>query len=272
MIYKQNLHTHTTFCDGKDTPEELVLEAINRGFSSIGFSEHSYMHFSNFSNQLTIEQMPNYINEINQLKTKYQDVIDIFCGLEYELFSEVPVDNLDYMIGSVHYLKFGDEILGFDTNLEKTLNYVKENFGGDGITFAKKYFETLITLPEKHKFDIIGHFDLLMKNNENGRFIDPSAKEYLNLGYEAIHTLKGKIPLFEVNTGAMYRKGNPKPYPAEFMMKHIKDRGGLITITSDSHCCESLDFAFDEMIDYCKNCGFTEAYYLTSQGRKKYSL
>ena len=56
------------------------------------------------------------------------------------------------------------------------------------------------------------------------------------------------------------------------MMKHIYKRGGLITITSDSHCCESLDFAFDKMVDYCKSCGFTEAYYLTSYGREKYSL
>ena len=74
MIYKQNLHTHTTFADGKDTPEELVIEAINRGFSSLGFSEHSYMHFSNFPNQLTLEKMPAYINEINTLKMKYQDI------------------------------------------------------------------------------------------------------------------------------------------------------------------------------------------------------
>ena len=26
--YKQNLHTHTTYCDGKDTPEEMILRAI----------------------------------------------------------------------------------------------------------------------------------------------------------------------------------------------------------------------------------------------------
>ena len=40
MIEKQNLHTHSSYCDGKDTPEELVLYAINSGFSSIGFSGH----------------------------------------------------------------------------------------------------------------------------------------------------------------------------------------------------------------------------------------
>lgn len=35
---KQNLHTHTTFCDGVDAPEELIREAMARGFDSLGFS------------------------------------------------------------------------------------------------------------------------------------------------------------------------------------------------------------------------------------------
>lgn len=43
-------------------------------------------------------------------------------------------------------------------------------------------------------FDIIGHFDLITKNNEIGKFMDTSSKKYLNYGFEAIHTLNGKIP------------------------------------------------------------------------------
>ena len=39
----QNLHQHTTFCDGKNTPEEIVLEAIKKGFGAIGFSGHCHM-------------------------------------------------------------------------------------------------------------------------------------------------------------------------------------------------------------------------------------
>ena len=38
----QNLHTHSSFCDGKNTPEEIVNYAIARGFDSIGFSSHSF--------------------------------------------------------------------------------------------------------------------------------------------------------------------------------------------------------------------------------------
>ncbi len=37
---KQNLHTHCRFCDGKDTIEDLVRTAIDKGFDSLGFSSH----------------------------------------------------------------------------------------------------------------------------------------------------------------------------------------------------------------------------------------
>ena len=46
MKNKQNLHTHSTFCDGKNTPEDTVKKAIERGFDSIGFSIHSRVRTS----------------------------------------------------------------------------------------------------------------------------------------------------------------------------------------------------------------------------------
>ena len=37
-----DLHVHTNYCDGKNTPEEMVLAAIEKGMECIGFSVHSY--------------------------------------------------------------------------------------------------------------------------------------------------------------------------------------------------------------------------------------
>ena len=37
----QNLHTHSTFCDGKNTPREMIEAAIALGFNSLGFSGHA---------------------------------------------------------------------------------------------------------------------------------------------------------------------------------------------------------------------------------------
>lgn len=39
-MIKQNLHTHSIYCDGKDTIEAMALEAINKGFNVLGFSGH----------------------------------------------------------------------------------------------------------------------------------------------------------------------------------------------------------------------------------------
>lgn len=42
---KINLHSHTTFCDGKNSAEEMVVSAIDHGFDVFGFSGHSYTPF-----------------------------------------------------------------------------------------------------------------------------------------------------------------------------------------------------------------------------------
>jgi histidinol-phosphatase (PHP family) len=194
MNHLQNLHIHTTYADGRDSPEEIVLKAIEKGFDSIGFSEHTYMEFSDYPYQMTVADMPKYKNEILSLKEKYKNQIEIFCGLEYELFSDVQADEFDYLIGSVHYLEIDGEKVGFDRGVEEVKNFVNTHFNGDGLKFAQKYFDTMLLLPKKRNFDILGHFDLLIKTNEQNGFIDTSSKEYLDFGFEAIHALKGKIP------------------------------------------------------------------------------
>ena len=35
--YKQNSHTQTTYCDGKNAPEEMVQKAIELRFDTLGF-------------------------------------------------------------------------------------------------------------------------------------------------------------------------------------------------------------------------------------------
>ena len=43
MKHLQNLHTHSTYCDGNDTLEEMIQTCMAKGFTSLGFSGHSYM-------------------------------------------------------------------------------------------------------------------------------------------------------------------------------------------------------------------------------------
>ena len=40
MIFA-NYHTHTTFCDGRDTPEQLVQESIRLGCPTLGWPQNT---------------------------------------------------------------------------------------------------------------------------------------------------------------------------------------------------------------------------------------
>ena len=132
--------------------------------------------------------------------------------------------------------------------------------------FAKRYFETVANLPEKGELDIIGHFDLLTKNNERGKFIDTSSKEYLAMGLEAIHALKGKIDLFEVNTGAIARGYKSFPYPQMEFLKEFKRLGFGAVITSDCHDKNYIDCFFDEAEQLLTSAGFTSKFILSENG------
>ena len=74
---KVNFHTHSTFCDGKNTPEENVISAIKKGFKILGFSSHSTWPFP-FGDSIKKDEFEKYIQEINSLKQKYADQIEIF--------------------------------------------------------------------------------------------------------------------------------------------------------------------------------------------------
>ena len=272
MNTKQNLHTHTTYVDGKDTPEEILLTAIERGFDSIGFSEHSYLRHSTFPNQLTREKMERYKKEIKDLKQKYRGKIGIYCGLEYDFYSDIDKSGFDYLIGSVHYLDCGGRVLTFDRGLTETLDYISSNFGGDSLAFAESYFETVARLPERGEFDIIGHFDILTKNNELGGFIDTSSKEYLALGFEAIRALKGRIDLFEVNTGAISRGYKSIPYPQTDFLKEFNRLGFGAVITSDCHDRSHIDVSFAEARELLLAAGFKSKFLLTDNGFKEVAL
>ena len=265
MKYRQNLHTHTVRCDGMDTPEEMIRVAMEKGFDSIGFSGHSANRHSTYY-QITLETTQAYKKEIYELKKKYEGQIDIFCGLEFEMLSEDDKEGWEYMIGSTHYLEKDGVVFSMDVGAEQIKRVVSEHFGGDGLAFAKCYYEHISRLPEYGKFDFIGHFDLLVKNIDTVPLFDPESREYLSFATDAMDALKGKIDLFEVNTGAIARGYRKTPYPMKNLLVELKKRGFGAIISSDCHDARYLDIHFNECVELLGECGFTEKYVLMKDG------
>ena len=57
---RSNFHTHSTFCDGKDTLWELVEEAVRLGCPAIGFSGHSFFVLKDGTFGMTYEKAEAY--------------------------------------------------------------------------------------------------------------------------------------------------------------------------------------------------------------------
>ena len=47
-MLSSSTHNHTTWCDGKNTPEEMAQAAWEQGFTDLGFSGHTYVDFADF--------------------------------------------------------------------------------------------------------------------------------------------------------------------------------------------------------------------------------
>lgn len=47
VLMVQNLHAHSVFCDGKNTPEEMIRACLAAGMDSAGISIHSPLPFAN---------------------------------------------------------------------------------------------------------------------------------------------------------------------------------------------------------------------------------
>ena len=241
--------------------------AIERGFEAIGFSSHSYMYYSpGFAVPMKAPGDRAYRAEIRRLQAAYAGRIDVYCGLEMDIFSDVELDGYDYIIGSVHYLEKDGQKIAFDRSAEVVRQVIDEHFGGDGMAYALAYYRTLATLPQYGRFDIIGHFDIITKHADQVTFFDEEAPVYRAAAIEAAEALCGKIPFFEVNTGAMSRYGRRVPYPPLFLLRELRRLGFGAVITSDCHDNRYLDFGFEQARELLAVAGYTERYILTPQG------
>ena len=242
-----NLHTHTCYCDGKDTPEELVKRAIELGFTAIGFSGHEYsVHDVDFC--MSRENTKKYIEEIQRLKETYKGQITVYMGIERDFFGEIDEVPYDYVIGSLHYVEKDGSLLTVDYTEEIMKENVEKYFGGDYRAYVERYYELIGDVVSKTKADIVGHFDLITKFNEGNKYFDEEEDWYKDAALKALRKAVVTKPIFEINTGAMARGYRSKPYPADFLLDEIERLDCSVILSSDCHDKMDLNFGFCKII------------------------
>ena len=198
-MQKGNFHTHTTFCDGKESVESMVMAAIEKRFISLGFSGHGYTYFDS-SYCMKKEEINLYVEEVKRVAEKYKSQIAVYVGVEQDVFSKESTDTFDYVIGSAHYIEQNGVFACVDVDAETTQENINTMFSGDGLAYAKAYFETISTVLEITKADMIGHFDLVTKFNEKTVLFDVKDPKYKKYACTAIDALLPYGKPFEINT------------------------------------------------------------------------
>ena len=240
----RDLHTHTLYSDGKNTPEEMILAAIEKGFDEIGISDHAYTFFDE-SYCMKKEAIDRYLAEIAALKEKYRGRISVKCGVEQDLFSTESTERFDYAIGSLHYLKRGEEYRPLDCAKEDFVAIAKDWYGGDYYALCEEYFSLVSAYADRSDVEIIGHFDLVTKYNGGNALFDERDPRYLAAATKAADILLRAQKTFEINTGAMARGYRSAPYPAAPILRRIREQGGATILSSDAHTVQTIGYAFD---------------------------
>ncbi len=237
-------HAHTTFCDGINTAEEIILAAIEKGCPEIGFSGHSPL--PGLSWPMSEEGTREYFDEISSLREKYKRQINVFIGIEQDLESKIIYLPFDYTLGSNHAVTANGKRIDVDGPIDVILKAIEEDFGGDPYAYCEAYYQNTSNIYSKTHCDIIGHFDLVTKYIEKSPFFSETDTRYTKARDLALEELLETPAVFEVNTGAISRGYRTTPYPNPDVLKKIKAAGKPIVVNSDSHKADTVDFLINE--------------------------
>ena len=267
MTTISNLHTHSRYCDGRNTIDEMIRAAIGAGFISIGFSGHCHTGFPDDDCQIT--DVDGYFNELEQEKRKYAGTITVFKGLEMEsrvsgMGRPVIDPRCDYTIGSDHLFWTKEGPYSVDYTPEEWNNALK--ITGSIEKLMECYYEELVSFAEEVPFDIVGHVDLYTKFNEGGKLFDENNPRYRDLALYYIERLAKTGKIFEVNTGAIGKGYRDTPYPSPFILKRLLELRAPVILSSDSHSASTICCHFNEAEKLLRDIGFTEQMRLSETG------
>lgn len=245
--YATDYHVHTLYSDGKASPEEYVDQAIKAGLNELGFSEHLALFKENQSWCLDPDDVPKYFEHIGRLAEKTNAVaikkgleVDYFRGKEKEIMEFLDRFDLDYRIGSVHFM--GDATVD---------NGPEFYFGKNIDTLYEEYFEYVNDAASSGIFDIIGHCDLVRIYGHK-----PSYDPY-NLYRKLARTFRKYDVVFELNTN-----GRNRPvadfYPDRRFLHIFSEEKVAVCVNSDAHMPSRIGQYFDEAYELLRSAGFTE--------------
>ncbi len=261
MNIRSNVHTHSSWCDGLDTTDDIVKAALALGFTDLGFSSHAPSPEG--AHGPVLQDETGYRADIARLKAEHAGRLTILCGIEKDYYEKADPALYDYTIGDVHFFprETGGPWLPVDMSAQTLRKAVDEAYGGDALAAAKAFYALSVQNVRENRPDIVGHFDLIAKYNADGSFFDEEGATYQGIALEAfdeiLSLVSGYGGMVEMNLSQLAKGRREAPYPALFLLRHAAQRGARILPTSDSHRASTLAAGFEQVPALLQNAGLS---------------
>jgi histidinol-phosphatase (PHP family) len=272
------IHTHTSFCDGSGTVEDFCKAAFEKGLASLGFSAHGpFLKKTGFKTEWNIpeDRLEEYMETVRAAKRRWEGKLPVFLGLEVDYIPGVtgPADaffqnlGLDYVIGSVHFvIPPKGAPFCVDGPMEELETGIKDGFGGDSEAMVNNYWDNVEAMIRCGGFDVLGHVDLIKKNNAGERWFSESAAYYRRRAAETAELAARHGITAEINTGGINRKKISDPYPSAFLLRAFREYRIPMVINADAHNTGDLDGHYGEARAALLQAGYGET--VIFEGRK----
>ena len=266
-----SLHTHTVFCDGADDIETMCRSAYEKGLQSIGFSAHApiFKKTGIKTNwHLSGDRLYEYLDEVRAARSRWNGKLPVFLGLELDYIkglcsamdSDILSLDLDYIIGSVHYIfpANGAQPFTVDGPPEEFERGLTDGFDGDGEAVMHAYWDAVAEMTAIGGFEILGHADIIIKNNGNKRWFNTESADWYRRLEETAATVSRNGCMVEINTGGLNRGKITDTFPSLPFLRLLHEKQAPVMISADAHRAADLDGHYGIALQNLLDAGYGE--------------
>ncbi|KAG2202217.1 hypothetical protein INT47_002136 [Mucor saturninus] len=277
-------HSHSgQFCKhGYGLLEDVVKEAIRKGFHAYGLSEHMprYDDSELYPEEIeacctpqTLETTyADFQKEAKRLQEFYKDQILLLVGAEIEFINKDyahHVDQLrktftaDYVVGSLHHVNS----VPIDFSPELYVHALSQVDGKLDELYIR-YFDEQYIMLKSVRPEVVGHFDLIRifadQTVADNTLLESNVWERIvrNIDY-----IVGYGGLFEINSRS-WKKGLRDAYPQRDIIKIILKKGGKFTLSDDCHGPKDVGLFYEKLPEYLSLTGIKTIHYLAYENNK----
>jgi histidinol-phosphatase (PHP family) len=153
--------------------------------------------------------------------------------------------------------KYADCYLAIDGTADEFRKTLDIGFSGNIRALVEKYYLLLAEMIEKQTPCILGHLDVLKKNNLNNRYFNEYETWYRSIVRDVLTMIRKHSVIVEVNTGGIARGYTKEMYPSDWILQLICEIEIPIMLNSDAHHPDLIDAYYAEAGQKLKSIGFT---------------